>query len=178
MPGAVAWGIALDDDDRDDLCVGRDEMDQSGDKCAVPDHFIVAASGELQNPADVLTPTQRDRFERARTAPKPMFVVTPEEALANEDRTATGTKTWTYRAENEALKSEKKQGIHLKVSQKGAVSLYGIRRFPVTFYADEWDRIRDDPGRIPAVVEEGLRLLTPTQGMWRVATRSPAPSPM
>jgi hypothetical protein len=45
------------------------------------------------------------------------------------------------RAENEALKTEKKQGTHLKVSQKGAVSLYGIRRFPVTFYADEWDTI-------------------------------------
>jgi len=45
------------------------------------------------------------------------------------------------RAENEALKAEKKQGVHLKVSQKGAVSLYGIRRFPVTFYSDEWDTI-------------------------------------
>ena len=45
------------------------------------------------------------------------------------------------RAENEALKSEKTKSVHLKVSQKGAVSLYGIRRFPVTFYADEWDTI-------------------------------------
>jgi hypothetical protein len=45
------------------------------------------------------------------------------------------------RAENETLKAEKKQGVTLKVSQKGAVSLYGIRRFPVTFYQDEWDTI-------------------------------------
>ena len=45
------------------------------------------------------------------------------------------------RAENESLKAEKKQGVSLKVSQKGAVSLYGIRRFPVTFYQDEWDTI-------------------------------------
>jgi len=45
------------------------------------------------------------------------------------------------RAENETLKAEKKQGVSLKVSQKGAVSLYGIRRFPVTFYQDEWDTI-------------------------------------
>jgi hypothetical protein len=27
------------------------------------------------------------------------------------------------------------------VSQKGAVSLYGIRRFPITFYGDEWDTV-------------------------------------
>jgi len=45
------------------------------------------------------------------------------------------------RAENEALKSSSRKSVHLKVSQKGAVSLYGIRRFPVTFYADEWDTI-------------------------------------
>lgn len=45
------------------------------------------------------------------------------------------------RAENETLKSEKAKSVYLKVSQKGAVSLYGIRRFPVTFYADEWDTI-------------------------------------
>jgi cytochrome P450 len=35
----------------------------------------------------------------------------------------------------------------------------------------EWQRLRDDVGRAPVVVEEGLRLLTPTQGMWRIATR-------
>jgi hypothetical protein len=45
------------------------------------------------------------------------------------------------RAENEGLKASKTQQMRLQVSQKGAVSLYGIRRFPVTFYADEWDII-------------------------------------
>ena len=45
------------------------------------------------------------------------------------------------RAENEGLKAKKTQERRLQVSQKGAVSLYGIRRFPVTFYADEWDII-------------------------------------
>ncbi len=45
------------------------------------------------------------------------------------------------RAENEGLKARKSQEMRLQVSQKGAVSLYGIRRFPVTFYADEWDII-------------------------------------
>ena len=45
------------------------------------------------------------------------------------------------RAENEGLKARKTQNRRLQVSQKGAVSLYGIRRFPITFYADEWDII-------------------------------------
>jgi hypothetical protein len=47
------------------------------------------------------------------------------------------------RAENEALKSHPSREMRLKVSEKGAVSLYGIRRFPITFYADEWERIFD-----------------------------------
>jgi cytochrome P450 len=36
---------------------------------------------------------------------------------------------------------------------------------------DEWVRLQDDRSRIPLVIEEALRLLTPTQGMWRVTTR-------
>ncbi len=45
------------------------------------------------------------------------------------------------RAENEALKAKKTRELRLKVSEKGAVSVYGIRRFPITFYADEWDTL-------------------------------------
>ncbi len=45
------------------------------------------------------------------------------------------------RAENEALKSKETRGLRLQVSEKKGVSLYGIRRFPVTFYADEWEKI-------------------------------------
>jgi hypothetical protein len=47
------------------------------------------------------------------------------------------------RAENEQFKAKEKKALRLQVSQKGAVSLYGIRRFPITFYADEWDTVLD-----------------------------------
>ncbi len=42
------------------------------------------------------------------------------------------------RTENKTLKAKRSGEMRLQVSQKGAVSLYGIRRFPITFYADEW----------------------------------------
>jgi len=46
------------------------------------------------------------------------------------------------RAENEALKAKPARGaLSFKVSEKGGVSLYGLRRFPVTFYADEWEKL-------------------------------------
>ncbi|HXV37459.1 MAG TPA: hypothetical protein VEC18_09935 [Myxococcota bacterium] len=45
------------------------------------------------------------------------------------------------RAENESLKAKRGRERRLQVSQKGGVSLYGVRRFPITFYADEWETI-------------------------------------
>jgi hypothetical protein len=58
------------------------------------------------------------------------------------------------RAENQALKARQSRELRLQVSQKGAVSLYGIRRFPVTFYADEWDRILEMDQEIRAFIRE------------------------
>jgi len=63
------------------------------------------------------------------------------------------------RAENEALKSKEKRGISLRVSEKGAVSLYGIRRFPVTFYQDEWERILGMADQIRAFIQENAAQL-------------------
>jgi len=56
------------------------------------------------------------------------------------------------RAENEALKQKSARELRLQVSQKGGVSLYGIRRFPVTFYADEWEKILGQADEIRAFI--------------------------
>jgi hypothetical protein len=45
------------------------------------------------------------------------------------------------RAENERLKTKNAGRLSLKVSEKGAVSLYGIGRFPVTLYKEQWAKI-------------------------------------
>jgi hypothetical protein len=58
------------------------------------------------------------------------------------------------RAENEALKSKETRGLRLQVSAKHGVSLYGIRRFPVTFYADEWEKILGMTDEILAFIRE------------------------
>ena len=64
------------------------------------------------------------------------------------------------RAENEALKSKQTRRLRLQVSQKKGVSLYGIRRFPVTFYADEWEKILGMAGEIRAFIRENEGQLT------------------
>ena len=66
----------------------------------VPDTFVVTATGELQNESEVLTAEQRQRLKEARTAEQPVLVITPEEALANESREATGERTWRFSSKN------------------------------------------------------------------------------
>jgi len=58
------------------------------------------------------------------------------------------------RAENEALKSKETRALRLQVSAKKGVSLYGIRRFPVTFYADEWEKILGMTDEIQSFIRE------------------------
>jgi hypothetical protein len=45
------------------------------------------------------------------------------------------------KAENEKLKNQRARGVTLKVSEKGGVSVYGLGRFPVTLYKEQWTRL-------------------------------------
>ena len=57
------------------------------------------------------------------------------------------------RAENAQLKSKDK-GLTLKVSEKGGLSLYGMGRFPVTLYKEQWLRILASAPEIEALIRE------------------------
>ncbi len=63
------------------------------------------------------------------------------------------------RAENKALREKEQRGLRLQVSQKGAVSLYGLRRFPITFYADEWETILGKRDEIHSFITENKEQL-------------------
>ncbi len=69
-------------------------------RITAPEDHIVAATGVLQNAGEVLTDEQRKRLERAKTASRPTFVVTPEEALENQKEKTDDSKTWVFYAEN------------------------------------------------------------------------------
>ena len=56
------------------------------------------------------------------------------------------------RNENAALKRESASGTQLKVSEKGAVSVYGLGRFPVTLYKEQWWRLLDMSSDIRAFI--------------------------
>jgi hypothetical protein len=70
-------------------------------RITVPADHIVAATGTLQNPQDVLTKTEIDRFQKAKTTfDKPVFIVTQAEAIKKEKTKSTARKTWVFKAEN------------------------------------------------------------------------------
>jgi hypothetical protein len=58
------------------------------------------------------------------------------------------------RAENESLKAKTRRGTYLKVSEKGGVSLYGLGRFPITLYVEQWEKILDMAPEIRQFMEE------------------------
>ena len=58
------------------------------------------------------------------------------------------------RAENARLKNKDTGGLSLKVSEKGAVSLYGMGRFPVTLYKEQWARILANAPLIEAFIRD------------------------
>ncbi len=64
------------------------------------------------------------------------------------------------RSENEKLKSQKTKGLTFKVSQKGALSVYGMGRFPVTLYKEQWLRLLDKKDEILSFVSENEDKLT------------------
>ena len=56
--------------------------------------------------------------------------------------------------ENEQLKQSKSnRGLSMKVSQKGALSLYGLGRFPVTLYKQQWLRLLDETENIRQFIQ-------------------------
>lgn len=70
-----------------------------------PNDHVVGATGECQNYAQVLSATQLKRMEQAKTATEPVVIVTQDEAVAAEKRSAAqsssiGKKTWIFKAQN------------------------------------------------------------------------------
>jgi len=58
------------------------------------------------------------------------------------------------KAENAALKAQATRGVSIKVSEKGGVSVYGLGRFPVTLYKEQWAKLLDIADDIRAFLKE------------------------
>ena len=63
------------------------------------------------------------------------------------------------RAENDQLKTKSVRGLSLKVSEKGALSLYGVGRFPVTLYKEQWTKVLGMKDEIEKFLHDNSHLL-------------------
>ena len=66
----------------------------------VPADHIVGATGELQNPSNVLTSEERNRFEKAKKSDSPIIIITQKEAEEKEKNPVSKQKTWMFKATN------------------------------------------------------------------------------
>jgi hypothetical protein len=73
------------------------------------------------------------------------------EQMAEEDVQAELAR---LRAENEMLKQKRNSVVSMKVSEKGAVSVYGLGRFPVTLYQEQWQKLLALSDEIKSFIEE------------------------
>ncbi len=58
------------------------------------------------------------------------------------------------KAENEALKTRSSRSVSMKVSEKGGLSVYGMGRFPITLYKEQWTKLLDMSDDIRAFIKE------------------------
>jgi len=56
--------------------------------------------------------------------------------------------------ENDRLKARQNRAVSLKVSEKGGLSVYGLGRFPVTLYKEQWTKLLDMADDIRAFLKE------------------------
>jgi hypothetical protein len=57
------------------------------------------------------------------------------------------------RSENAALKKSSSKGVSMKVSEKGGLSVYGLGRFPITLYKEQWTKLLDLSDEIRAFIK-------------------------
>lgn len=94
-----------------------------------PSDHVVTATGELQNPNDVLKAEWKNRLAKAKTADKPVLIITQEEATENEKSRAKDKKTWIFTAENVrdfAWASSRKfiwDAMNVKVGKKDVMAM-------------------------------------------------------
>ena len=71
--------------------------------------------------------------------------------MSNEDMQA---ELERLRAENESLKKKRSSAVSMKVSEKGGLSVYGLGRFPVTLYQEQWLKLQGMADEIKQFIEE------------------------
>lgn len=72
-------------------------------------------------------------------------------SMADED---VNTELERLRAENARLKGQRGRGVTMKISEKGGLSVYGLGRFPVTLYKEQWQKLLEAADDIRAFLKD------------------------
>lgn len=109
----------------------------------VPADFMVAATGDLQNPKEVLTATQLQRLQKAEnTFDKPVLIVNEQEARANEKSRSAQTKTWVFAADS--IRDFAFAASRKFIWDAMAVNINGKKPMAMSYYPKEGNPLWED----------------------------------
>jgi hypothetical protein len=80
------------------------------------------------------------------------------------------------KAENEALKKRRSSAVSMKVSEKGAVSVYGLGRFPVTLYQEQWNKLLSMADEIKQFIADNQDKLKVKEGLKAFGIKTARPA--
>lgn len=99
--------------------------------------------------------------QRGARRPIPETIAPHSKGLTmNYDQMSQAELIATLKAKDEAARQAAQRKLTLKVSKQGAVSLYGMGKFPVTLYAEQWGKVLDMSGDIKAFIEANRAILS------------------
>ena len=102
-----------------------------------------------------------DYFIKPEAAVLAWYKLNPKQGVSMQtDVLALQQQLDKLKAENEALKAKKVRALSMKVSEKGGLSVYGLGRFPVTLYKQQWIRLLDFADAIRTFITENDATLT------------------
>jgi hypothetical protein len=110
-----------------------------------------------QQQLDLLNSAPAARHNRSHVQRSSWNIVVSLVSVATEDELKTEIER--LRAENEVLKRPTRGQASLKVSEKGALSVYGMGRFPVTLYREQWEKLLNMADEIRTFIQQNDHLL-------------------
>ena len=118
-------------------------------RTGAPTHFLISKTKPPSHPRERRQPSRGPATKDGRIALDWIVSTQLGNAMSDEELKAELDR---LRNENAALKKGASSGIRMKVSEKGAVSVYGMGRFPVTLYKEQWLKLLDMSADIRAFI--------------------------
>jgi hypothetical protein len=151
------WGVGYAIDRPEENGPRREMITRTPNLRRFQTGWMVASTDRGQSVTDYATPTRRIKpmallksTATAKATDIPAIAVAP---LGNGHLSPEQERIAELEAQLKALKAARQTSLVMKVSDKGALSVYGLQRWPVSLYREQWERLLKAVPDIAAFIE-------------------------